>query len=50
MGLGKTLSFLALICSSLDKMDEMERSSDEPRATLIVTPKSSESIINRSMA
>ncbi|KAL3478348.1 hypothetical protein BJX99DRAFT_245653 [Aspergillus californicus] len=39
MGLGKTLSLLALVCLSLDRLDEeMDRS--QPRATLIVVPKS----------
>lgn len=43
MGLGRILSFLALICLSLDKMDEVDHS-DKPRATIIVLPKSSELI------
>lgn len=44
MGLGKTLSSLALICSTLDFLeDESQTSSASPsRATLVVTPKSSE--------
>ena len=43
MGLGKTLSVLALICSSLDlQSDQIAKSSDStPTATLIITPKSS---------
>ncbi|RAL06528.1 DEAD/DEAH box helicase [Aspergillus homomorphus CBS 101889] len=39
MGLGKTLSSLALICHSLDRR-EQAASTSAPRATLIVTPKS----------
>lgn len=43
MGLGKTLSSLSLICHSLDHMDgDPSLGKDLPRATLIVTPKSSE--------
>ncbi len=42
MGLGKTLSSLALICHSLDHMDgNPSLGNDLARATLIVTPKSS---------
>ncbi|KIW29334.1 uncharacterized protein PV07_05154 [Cladophialophora immunda] len=41
MGLGKTLSVLALICSSLDKHNDRKVQMQRvPRATLIVTPKS----------
>ncbi|PWY96737.1 hypothetical protein BO94DRAFT_580569 [Aspergillus sclerotioniger CBS 115572] len=40
MGLGKTLSLLALVCSSLDRLDEEKQLGSSPRATLIVTPKS----------
>ncbi|KAI1420543.1 hypothetical protein F5Y12DRAFT_788176 [Xylaria sp. FL1777] len=40
MGLGKTLSMLALICSRLDLPQNMDEDQN-PRATLIVTPKSS---------
>lgn len=44
MGLGKTLSVLALICSSLDLdstvMDQNQKTTH--RGTLIVAPKSSE--------
>ena len=36
MGLGKTLSLLALVCLSLDGFDERELPDDHPRATLIV--------------
>lgn len=43
MGLGKTLSLLALVCSSLDSFGNQEKSPNDgtSRATLIVTPKSS---------
>ncbi|RHZ45591.1 DEAD/DEAH box helicase [Aspergillus thermomutatus] len=41
MGLGKTLSLLALVCRSLDRFDEEQLPSGSPRATLIITPKSS---------
>ncbi|RLM01368.1 hypothetical protein CFD26_109040 [Aspergillus turcosus] len=41
MGLGKTLSLLALVCLSLDRFDEEQLPSGSPRATLIITPKSS---------
>ncbi|KAF8862893.1 hypothetical protein BDZ45DRAFT_702737 [Acephala macrosclerotiorum] len=42
MGLGKTLSLLALVCSSLDSLANEESSPNDgmSRATLIVTPKS----------
>lgn len=43
MGLGKSLSTLALICSSLDLLnsDDVGLKEGGARATLIVTPKSS---------
>lgn len=43
MGLGKSLSLLALVCASLDSLADQERSSNDgvSRTTLIVTPKSS---------
>lgn len=43
MGLGKTLSVLALICWSLDTPDSQKSPTNNgvPRATLIVAPKSS---------
>ncbi|KAL2213135.1 hypothetical protein CC79DRAFT_1361957 [Sarocladium strictum] len=41
MGLGKSLSALSLICYSLDQYDEQPAlSQGAPRATLIITPKS----------
>ncbi|GIJ99468.1 hypothetical protein Aspvir_001600 [Aspergillus viridinutans] len=40
MGLGKTLSLLALVCLSLDRFSEEQLPSSIPRATLIITPKS----------
>ncbi|KIW92530.1 uncharacterized protein Z519_06377 [Cladophialophora bantiana CBS 173.52] len=42
MGLGKPLSVLALICLSLDRLNDQDicMRKDTPRATLIVTPKS----------
>ena len=47
MGLGKSLSLLALVCSSLDSLTDQEESPENgmSRATLIVTPKSSMSQI-----
>jgi len=47
MGLGKTLSLLALVCSSLDSLANQEGSPNDgiSRSTLIVTPKSSMSQI-----
>jgi hypothetical protein len=43
MGLGKTLSILALICSSLDGLSRKVTppEGDRPRGTLIVSPMSS---------
>jgi len=43
MGLGKSLSLLALVCSSLDSLASQKGSPNDgiSRATLIVTPKSS---------
>ena len=45
MGLGKTLSLLALVCSHLDALDGRAIEADEPlhdsRTTLIIAPKSS---------
>ncbi|PYH80229.1 hypothetical protein BO82DRAFT_433433 [Aspergillus uvarum CBS 121591] len=41
MGLGKTLSLLSLLCCSLDAIDCLQPSPDSPRATLIITPKTS---------
>ncbi|KAF5532217.1 SNF2 family domain-containing protein [Fusarium mexicanum] len=41
MGLGKTLSMLSLICHFLDEKEKRpDKVRDQPRATLIVTPKS----------
>ncbi|RAH68766.1 DEAD/DEAH box helicase [Aspergillus aculeatinus CBS 121060] len=40
MGLGKTLSLLSLLCCSLDAIDCLQLPLDSPRATLIITPKS----------
>lgn len=44
MGLGKTLSFLALVCRSLDDLANhvVEPKDDESWATLLIAPKSSE--------
>jgi hypothetical protein len=44
MGLGKTMSILALICASLDieDSDGGGKESGKPSGTLIVAPKSSE--------
>ncbi|PYI24428.1 hypothetical protein BO99DRAFT_92671 [Aspergillus violaceofuscus CBS 115571] len=39
MGLGKTLSLLSLLCCSLDAIECLQPPPDSPRATLIVTPK-----------
>jgi hypothetical protein len=45
MGLGKTLSSLSLVCHSLDGINENPNSNqDYPKATLIVTPKSSKAL------
>lgn len=41
MGLGKTLTLLALVCLSLDKFDGQKLPSGTSGATLIITPKSS---------
>lgn len=45
MGLGKTLSFLALVCWSLDYLANqvVEPNDYEPRVTLLIAPKSSKS-------
>ncbi|KAF5242043.1 hypothetical protein FANTH_8878 [Fusarium anthophilum] len=41
MGLGKTLSMLSLVCHFLDEKEKRpDKVRDQPRATLIVTPKS----------
>ncbi|RBA14862.1 hypothetical protein FPRO05_13078 [Fusarium proliferatum] len=41
MGLGKTLSMLSLICHSLDEKEKcLDNVRDQPKTTLIVTPKS----------
>lgn len=48
MGLGKTLSSLALICHFLDAASNLPKTTKQqlPRATLVIAPKSSESAIN----